>query len=146
MNEVKGYNEDHGHTNWRIFWIFLFNAVALSALLFEYLKGFKEAKLVLAAASAFFLLFHNAYTLYWTWLAEPNFYRGASKADGAVWLTSRLVLPKAEYLLKVAQPGAGGKVKEITSFATCIGNWITEDGFVDVTAVIDDLQKIRFHS
>lgn len=146
MNEVKGLQEDHGHTNWRIFWIFLFNAVAGSALLFEYLKGFKEAKFVLAIASAFFLVFHNAYTLYWTWIAEPNFYRGNSKVDGTVWLTSRLALPKAEYVLKVSKPTADGKCKEVTSFTTSVGNWVTEDGFVDVPEVVSDLEKLRFHS
>jgi len=148
MNEVNGYKEDHSYTNWRIFWILLINLVAGAALLLQYFRGFQEAKLALAGASAFFIIFHNAYCFYWAYIGQPAFYRGelAGGKGQAVWLDSKLALPKAEYEVKVIHPDGKGGFKQVNEFKTCIGNWITEDGFVDVPAAVKDLQSLRMTS
>lgn len=143
MNDVNGFKEDHSHTNWKIFWLFLFNGVALAALAYEKLKGFSESKAILLTASAFFLICHNIYHYYHLWLAPSAFYRGITKDGKSVWLGSKLVLPEGKYELTVSHLLADGKLKEVNRWGTCVGKWITEDGFVETTAVAADLKNIR---
>lgn len=142
MNEVNGFKEDHTQTNWRIFFMFVINAVAGLAVLYEYLKGFKEAKLVLAFASAFFLISNNLYYFYQNYLSVPSFYTG-QKGDTAVVLSSKLAFPKADYELQVFNKLPNGSQKLVNTYSTCIGSWVTVDGFVDVASVVSDIQNLR---
>lgn len=142
MNEVNGFQEDHTQTNWRIFFMFIINAVAGFAVLYEYLNGFKEAKLVLAFASAFFLASHNIYYLYQNYLSVPSFYTGG-KGGNVVILSSKLALPKADYEVQIFNKLSDGSQKLVNTYSTCIGNWVTVDGFVDVASFVSDIQNLR---
>lgn len=148
MNDVNGYKEDHGHTNWRIFWALLFNTLALSALLHEYLHGFKQAKLALLIASTLFLASTNAYHLWQRYLSIQTFYRGSvtvKSGQMTVWLVSKMKLPEGEYEIQVMHPSAGKQCKIVNTYKTCIGKVVTEDGFIDVAALVADLQSLRLH-
>lgn len=143
MNDVNGYAEDHSPINIRLAWSLLMNLAAGAVLLYSYMKGFNETKWMLAIASPLYLLSAGAYNLWNSRLSVPTFYRGASAQKKTVWLCSEIELPAANYIL-TPMVGSGGSMSKLPAFKTCIGNWITEDGFVDAGALEADLAKLKF--
>lgn len=148
MNETKLFKEDHSMINLKIVWSLLLNGLAGAVLLYSYLKGFKDTKVLLAIASPVYIVLMSFFQYWSAHIAIPTFYRGQAKSL-QVWLTSEIQLPSADYVLKPfvgdsAKGKAGVKMHSLPIFKTCIGNWITADGFVDAAAVEADLEKLDF--
>ncbi len=142
MNDVNGFTEDHHHINSKILWTSFFCLVGFCGWLYEKVYGWDDAKLALIISSAIYLIGYNSYYLYGLYFAQSTFYQG-NRGGKIVWLSSKLVTPEAIYELDVLSPQPSGPAKSVNKFKTSIGNWVTEDGFIDVQAMTDDLQKVK---
>lgn len=155
MNDVNGFSEDHRQTNYRIAFQIAINLAAGAAALYAYVYGFKAAKLVLGIVSPAYLALIFLYNLWNTRVTAPTFYRGSRKTspssgkseEETVWLSSELELPAASYVLSPTIMTSGKpEMKPLPKFRTCIGSWVTEDGYLDAASIVADLSKLKFTS
>ncbi|KAF7731869.1 Signal peptidase complex subunit 2 [Apophysomyces ossiformis] len=144
LREEEKFQENHQHSDVKLSLGYISSFVAGGAFLYEYKRGFNEAKLVTAICVGLYWALQLGLWAYSSYIENGIIFQGSKKdADGKVDKTVKVVTkmernsPNYEILLEYKEGNKTGRLK----YTQGVAAWFTKDGLLSVQAVEKDLRE-----
>jgi len=135
MIDEMEFVRDYYFINIKLAIIILINLIGGGTALYAYLTPFSQARILVALGSVSYLAILGLWTLYQSWIMPKYFFKGYnSKGKKHFYLTSKLELPEAKYLIQLHSSKDGNKIGKLAlmrEFTVSLGDWIDVDGYID---------------